>query len=111
MATFTPPFQDTYSAVDDLSYRATSPTGEDLTRMGRRLFRHAPSAPRARNVYLLTNDSVVTTLPPPLYDDDGTVTAAGPERVRRTFYGARGPYVVNAEEQALLEAAGYTVET
>lgn len=44
-----------------------------------------------------------------VYDDDGTVLSTGQEDVVRTYHGG-STHTVDATEQALLVAAGYSVD-
>lgn len=73
------------------------------------LFRFYPSRQRARNVYLLNDGTTTETFPPALYNADGSLAQDGTEQIRRAFTGT-GPHAINAEESALLEAAGYEVD-
>lgn len=97
MATFDPP-------VADLTPPVVARDDDTYTALGNRLFRHYKNRAQARNVFLLTDGTVV----PPA--DAAPIQREDDDDVARVFHGARGPHTVNATEQAALEAAGYTVD-
>lgn len=75
---------------------------EERRDLGWRLMRHYRSRPAGRNVFILSDDTAT--------ENDPWDITTGPTVVR-TFHGGReGRYEVDAAEEAILEAAGYTVE-
>ena len=99
MATFTPP-ADT----------PRSPIPPGTRGIQRRLFKYFTAPPAARNVYILTDNTVVQEWPATTYNPDTTIDQWPSERVARTFFGGHGAYPVNSAESALLIAAGYTID-
>lgn len=115
MATFTPPINSRRSPIE--------PTTKGPAKG---LFRHYQGpACGLWNVYILTDGTVVTETPQTLYPT-GTGYGVGgyglgaygtgitdvqesTSRIARVFYAGHAPEPVTAEEQALLEAAGFAV--
>lgn len=95
MATFTPPFEDLTAPV------AAVPHPMDG------LFRHYKNRAQGRNVYILS-DGTVTENDPDTRTSFWHASEGAPYIVR-VFWGGHVAENVNAAEQALLEASGYTV--
>ena len=110
MATFTPPSQNVVPPV--------LPDGDpEQSTQARRLYGHMRARPEGITVWVykagsamaLALGQVSETDPYSTYDSAGVLVSNGQDDVQYAFYGATGPYTVDAATAALLAAAGYTV--
>lgn len=106
MATFTPP---TYPE----GLPPTLPADEHS--LSYKLFRHYRGRPEGRNVYIYSNDTV-SEADPDGYStlwreaDRTSSTLANAPTVSHVFWGGHEAETVTSAEEALLIAAGYTVD-
>lgn len=87
------------------------PTLPSTRGIGYRLFRHYAARPAGRNVFVMNDQTVTENEPTTTYNADGTIDEEAWSRVEKLFYGGtEGEYATDSQA-ALLEAAGYTVDT
>lgn len=105
MATFTVP-------VDGVTPRVSfDPQGEGVDPLAQRLMRHFVGNPRAtRNVFVLTDYSVVTEQPDSIISASGSEVTSSDDQILAAFWGGHGPQEVTAAVAAALQAAGYEVD-
>jgi hypothetical protein len=71
--------------------------------------RHFTQPLRGRNVFIV--DGVASEdEPTATYNADGTLNETAAERIQRVFWGGHAAEPVTAEEEVILEAAGFTVD-